>query len=195
MERLRRLVTLLAALTIMMFGLAVSPASAASPEGEVLSLINAERVVAGLAPLRLNVDLADDAEAQSRRMMERGALFHNPNLGTVTTGWDELNENVGVGGTVASLHAAFMASSSHRANILGNYDYVGVGVAAESDSKIWVTVVFMRALPRAPAPTDQPTPYASVKLVAPAHSGGATNPPHPRLQRIGRSSGARPFLR
>ena len=40
-----------------------------------------------------------------------------PNLGSVTTGWKALGENVGVGPDVSSLFDAFMGSSAHRSNI------------------------------------------------------------------------------
>ncbi|MCZ6630362.1 MAG: hypothetical protein O7D28_03330, partial [Actinobacteria bacterium] len=47
------------------------------------------------------------------------------------------------GGTVDSLHKAFMASAGHKANILGDYNYAGIGTAS-SDGVLYVTVVFMK---------------------------------------------------
>jgi hypothetical protein len=97
-------------------------------------------------------------------MMNQDHLHHNPNLASVTSGWEALAENVGVGPDVARLHEAFMESDGHRRNILGNYNYVGVGVVRESETKIWVTVVFMRGReglvspPEDPAPEPQPEP-------------------------------------
>jgi uncharacterized protein YkwD len=46
-----------------------------------------------------------------------------------------------------ALHSAFMNSSSHRGNILGDYNYVGVGVKTDAAGVYWVTVVFMKAAP------------------------------------------------
>jgi len=77
-------------------------------------------------------------------MRERGTIFHNPNLAAATSDWLGLGENVGVGASVGSLHEAFMRSPGHRDNILGDYNYVGVGVAEGSDNLLWVTVIFMR---------------------------------------------------
>ena len=37
-----------------------------------------------------------------------------------------------------------MASPSHRANILGDYNQVGIGVSVADDGRLWVTVVFMK---------------------------------------------------
>jgi hypothetical protein len=118
-------------------------ASSASLEAEMLTLINAERAANGLAPLAVYYDLVDDAQAHSILMKESAVLHHNPGLGSVTTGWHALGENVGVGPDTATLHDAFMASPGHAANVLGEYNYVGIGV--ESDGpRIWITVVFMR---------------------------------------------------
>ena len=49
-----------------------------------------------------------------------------------------------MGGDVAGLHQAFMASAGHRANILGDYNYVGVGTAFSADDYLYVTVIFMK---------------------------------------------------
>ncbi len=141
MRSMRR-VAIVAAAVAVLSTLPALPAMA-GPEGSFVSRINASRAASGLPPLAVHADLVDDARAHSNRMMADGSIYHNPNLGSVTTGWDRLGENVGVGPSVDQLHDAFMSSSGHRANILGDFNYVGVGVAVESDTKIWVTVVFM----------------------------------------------------
>ena len=50
---------------------------------------------------------------------------------SVTGVWQALGENVGVGLDANQLHDEFMASSGHRANILGDYNYVGIGTAVD----------------------------------------------------------------
>jgi hypothetical protein len=45
---------------------------------------------------------------------------------------------------VDAIHDAFMASSVHRAGILGNYEKVGIGTTWK-DGTLWVTEVFFRA--------------------------------------------------
>jgi len=113
-------------------------------EAELLRLTNASRAAEGLAPLLPYWDLQDDARAQVARMMASGGLFHNADLASVTaTTWTRLDENVGVGGSAASLQPAFMASPGHRANVLGAYDYVGVGADRGPSGRLWVAVVFM----------------------------------------------------
>ncbi|MFQ5967001.1 MAG: CAP domain-containing protein [Acidimicrobiia bacterium] len=167
--------TLAAAVTIVA---AAPPVSAAAEESGFVSRINSARAGAGLNPLDVYWDLTDDARVHTAEMVEAGEIFHSSNLGSVTSGWFALGENVGVGGDVAGLHEAFMSSSGHRANILGDYNYVGVGTAFSSDSYLYVTVIFMKGpdglvsasgdgqdppeeespAPPAPAPTEATAP-------------------------------------
>ncbi|MFV2001074.1 MAG: CAP domain-containing protein [Acidimicrobiia bacterium] len=145
MRRFKRIVTL--AVTATIFVAAFATPALAGAEGEFVSKINASRAAAGKAPLEVYWDLVDDARAQSAAMAAKGSIFHNPNLAGVTSGWESLAENVGVGLDVDSLHQGFMNSAGHRANILGDFNYVGVGVTVDDAGLMWVTVVFMKAEP------------------------------------------------
>ena len=116
-----------------------------SAELQFVDLINQERSQRGLRPLATNGDLVSGARFQADAIRDAGRLFHNPDLGSVTTGWTKMGENVGYGGTVSGLHVAFMNSPGHRANILDPaYTHVGVGVVVEG-SRIWVAEVFMQS--------------------------------------------------
>ena len=121
------------------------PGAWAAAEDSLLSKINQERGSRGLPALASHWDLVDDAEAHSQAMMASDDLHHNPNLGSVTTGWLSLGENVGVGPSVSSIHTAFMNSPPHRGNVLGDFTHVGIGAVRESDNRLWITVVFMKA--------------------------------------------------
>ncbi len=143
MRATRRYLILLAAASVFIALFAV-PAMA-GPAGQFISKINSSRSAAGLPPLQGYWDLADDARRHSNAMAERGELYHSGNLGSVTSGWTGLGENVGVGIDVSGLHQAFMNSSGHRRNILGNFNYVGVGVTVDDEGFMWVTVIFMKA--------------------------------------------------
>lgn len=121
---------------------AVDPVAA---EVQFVDLINRERTSRGLTPLATHSDLVAGARAQADAIRDAGSLFHNSDLGSLTTGWKKLGENVGFGGTVSGLHAAFMNSTGHRANILDPaYTHIGVGVVVDG-STIWVAQVFMQA--------------------------------------------------
>ena len=118
-------------------------------ESEFLRLINQRRAEQSLAPLAPYWDLVDDARDhslfQSRdRCADGERICHNSQLGSVTTSWFALGENVGVGYDVAGLDRAFWDSPVHRANVVGNYNYAGVGVVIRDDGTMFVTVVYMR---------------------------------------------------
>jgi hypothetical protein len=164
--------------TVLAVAVMAPAATAASHESESLALLNAERRAAGLAPLTMHSDLTDDALSWTRHMQNRGSLSHNPNLAAVTADWEKLGENVGLGTSIASLHDAFMASSGHRGNILGDYDSVGIAVIEETPSKLWITVVFMKTLDRAPAPSGEgdPEPYSDVQPVVDNDQPAAIEP-------------------
>ncbi|MFO7299551.1 MAG: CAP domain-containing protein [Actinomycetes bacterium] len=107
------------------------------------SLHNSARAEAGLHKLESRSDLVSYARNHTAKMAEAGKIFHSTNLGSATSGWVKLGENVGVGGSCESLHRAFMNSSGHRANILDpQYTGIGVGGGVGPDGRYYVTVVF-----------------------------------------------------
>lgn len=125
-------------------GVIALPAPAhAAPADDMVGLINSERRKAGVPALTVHSDLRIGAERQAKAIADAGSLFHNQNLGSVTTGWKRLGENVAFAGSVAQAHEALMNSKSHRDNILlPAYTHVGVGVV-ERGGTVWVAEVFM----------------------------------------------------
>ena len=132
-------VALIASLLSASVGLA---AASAGEETGFVDKVNEARTANGRALLQVHPVLADVARTHSNDMKSAGQLFHDPDLGSVITDWKVLAENVGVGPNVDSLFDAFMDSSPHRANILGPYSYIGIGVANDG-GVIWVTMIFM----------------------------------------------------
>jgi|GEM_PF-1950056 len=197
--RSSRRIIILVALTAMLVAVLAVPASA-GPAGQFISKINASRAANGLAPLEGYWDLADNARSHSNLMADRQELFHSSSLGSVTSGWDRLGENVGVGLDVSGLHQGFMNSSSHRRNILGDFNYAGVGVTVDDAGFMWVTVIFMKAAPglngggettttAPPATTTTKAPHfppevttttthapSSTTTTVPSSPGGSNNP-------------------
>lgn len=115
--------------------------------------INASRANAGLGGLTVNLALTRVARTWSDRMAADGDISHNPQVANQVEGdWTRLGENVGFSsrsGTtgaefVSRLHTAFMESPGHRANIMGDFNQVGVGVRMTGDT-MWVTVNFMKS--------------------------------------------------
>lgn len=137
------------ALVVALVPLGVSTVASADSgaESSFLSAINSARANAGLAPLQMDGSLRAHARAHTADMIAAGDYFHSTNgelQSAAGSGWTKLGENVGRGGSVSSLHNAFMNSSSHRANILGDYNYVGIGADWSDTGVLYVTVVFMK---------------------------------------------------
>jgi uncharacterized protein YkwD len=131
--------------------------AAADLEAQFVSAINSERSSRGLATLSVAGDLTSVARSHSQRMADQQNLHHNPNLGGAVSNWRKVGENVGKGPSVSKIHAAFMASSGHKANILdSDWTQVGVGVVVDGDGRIWVTEVFR--LPKGAEPKPEPKP-------------------------------------
>lgn len=138
---------LIAALAIFTMVVGPVPAVAAvdpgNAEAQFIDLINSERTSRGLNALSVDPELTAGARMQAAAIRDAGRLFHNPDLGSVTSGWSWIGENVGYGYDVSNLHQAFMNSSGHRANILrSGATHVGLGVVVDG-STVWVAEVFM----------------------------------------------------
>lgn len=126
--------------------IALQSSPSPSMDLEFVILLNAERVAAGLNELIPYEDLVDDAAFHTSEMLARGDIYHSSDLTKFTTGWQTIGENVGYGPNINKLHKAFMASPSHRANIMGDYDRVGIASEIDSNGRIYVTVLFMKTL-------------------------------------------------
>ena len=160
----------------LLFALAgASPASASA--GESLSLLNGARQSAGLAALSSSSDLDGVAQSWAQTMAADGQLRHNPSLSSAVGGWSAIAENVGTGGSVRAVHDALMGSSGHRANILGSYTQVGVGVA-NGNGAVWVVQVFRTPNGAPPAAAPAPAPVAA-PAPAPAPAPAAAPAPAP----------------
>jgi Cysteine-rich secretory protein family len=179
--RTARRTLVLAAITAVFVSAFAIPAMAA-PAGQFISKINSSRAAAGLGPLESYWDLTDDARSHSNLMADRGEIFHSSTLGSVTSVWEKLGENVGVGLDVDSLHTAFMNSPGHRGNILGDYNYVGVGVTEGADGFIWVTVIFMKAAPGLNGGTTSTTVAPTTTTTPPPPSPPPAAGPVPAAQ-------------
>jgi hypothetical protein len=146
-----------------------SPAAAdAALAGQFVSQVNGDRAQAGLPALTADPTVTSVAQQWADVLLQQGSLSHNPNLGSqLPQDWVRYGENVGMGPSVPSLEQAFMASPEHRANILGDYSMVGIGVDQRSDGTLFVTMDFMLPGGASTAscqdndPADHPTTSAS----------------------------------
>lgn len=115
--------------------------SVASFESEVVRLVNAERSMAGLAPLTQDWQLSRVARYKSQDMKDLGYFSHtSPTYGSpfemmksfgIT--YRTAGENIAKGySTPEAVVKAWMNSPGHRANILNSsYTHLGVGYVAQ----------------------------------------------------------------
>ena len=176
--------------TLGLAGAAAQTGSEVDAEAQFTARIASERQAAGRAPLAVEADLVAVARRHSARMVAAGRVYHNPALGDEVQNWVIVGENVGRGSTVDQVHAALMASSTHRGEIL-NERFTGVGVGVvQSGGSVWVTQVFRQATaapvpapqPAAPAPAEparSEVPAAAPPEVAPAPAPAAAPAPGP----------------
>ncbi len=82
------------------------------------------------------------------KMVNAGKISHNPNIAAQVSSkcggyWTIIGENVGVGYSSSGLFNAFMASPSHKANIVDSrFTRAGVGAYWSASGRLFVTQVF-----------------------------------------------------
>lgn len=107
--------------------------------------INGVRAQHGLPPLHFDAALSDSARAWSGEMAARRTLSHSRTLASTVVGpWTAIAENVGYGPHPPTIQDYFLSSAVHRANILGNYTRMGIGVVVDRTGTVWVTQRFVR---------------------------------------------------
>ena len=169
-----RWLSMILVVAVAIIGLGASAGADSGSEQGFLAEINASRAAAGLGPLKMDGGLQSHARKHTADMIAKGDIYHSTSAelkAAAGSGWTKLGENVGRGGTVSSLHNAFMNSSAHKKNILGDYNFAGIGTDT-SDGVLYVTVVFMKkgdssappattSTTAAPAPKDEGTSKAT----------------------------------
>lgn len=161
---------LVAALLMAVTALVLAPtvSASASESGSIHSFINQARAAAGLAPLTRNAPLDQVAANWANQLAASGQLAHNPGYSAqIPGGWTNVGENVAQGQpTGAAMHDAWMASSGHRANILGAFTDVGIAFIAVGGTTWGVEVFAAYPGAAAPAPVAQavaPAPPAAAQ--------------------------------
>lgn len=168
------LVALIVALIVPLAMAGSAGATVVDDERAFHELVNYARGQNGLAGLTRDSAADSVARTWTASMIRSGTLSHNPNLVAeverdVTLQWSRLGENVGVGWDVWSLHNAFMNSPGHRANVLGDYNRVGIGALRGGDGRLWVTFVFIKGPAISPAsivPASTFIPFADAASFA-----------------------------
>jgi uncharacterized protein YkwD len=163
--RRRRLGLLAAALLgIAIVGAACDPAPPPPPppppacpgpdhpvESVVYNRVNADRQAAGLNVLAWDSQLACNAQHWANTMAGSGNFSHQDLNGVIrSAGYENfasLGENILVGPNSLdgnTIQNSWMNSPGHRANIMGWFDSVGIGIGFGADGRLWATQEFGR---------------------------------------------------
>jgi uncharacterized protein YkwD len=134
---------------------APAPGCPAGPSDATVTMVfnrtNGDRAAHGLGALVWNPRLACLATEWSGYMAGTHDFRHRDlNAAIASPGYEDyasLGENILVGpGNIDGnqMQNAWLTSPGHYANIMGNYDSVGIGYARGDDGRIWVTANFAR---------------------------------------------------
>jgi len=126
--------------------------STATMNADIINGVNAYRKTKGLPPLRLLAIASSEAARHSSNMAskrvgfshagfeQRALAIANELHGTSATG-----ENIAFGKmTAKQVIDAWLKSPDHRANIEGNFNYTGVGVAKDAKGVVYYTQLFVK---------------------------------------------------
>jgi hypothetical protein len=173
----------LVAVALLVVGALWSPSAGAVPdpgaaEAEFVARINQLRASKGLGALSVDGELTTLSRQWASTMAGHGRIFHASQLSAgVTSNWQKLGENVGVGGDVATLFQAFVDSPSHYDNLIDPaYTRVGVGVVVSGD-RIFTTHRFMGLAPAPPPPPPPPPPTTAAPTTVPPTTVPPTTAP------------------
>jgi cysteine-rich secretory family protein len=152
---------------------AAAPASAGDPRAEarLLQLLNQARASANLPALTFDGALAARAREHALGMANAGKLFHRALSELPQNCSASRAENVGRAASPDVVHELFMQDPSHRAEVLGPFNKVGIGIAVVGPF-VYVTQDFCvagsAAAPAPPAPRPKPKPVVPPKPKVPA---------------------------
>jgi uncharacterized protein YkwD len=131
---------------LVILGLVVGLASACIPlesdEQYLYDRTNELRAQNGLPPVLIYDELTTRARELAQQLASRKVLEHS-DLHQIPFKWAIAGENIGRGTDIKTITDLFMASPSHRANILNpRFQSQSVGIARASDGTIYVVALF-----------------------------------------------------
>jgi len=168
----RRLLATTLALVMLCLLLPVSTAQAAVNAQSILSLHNQARSVNNLPGLSIDNRLTTAAQGKANDMLAKDYFAHTSPEGLTPWYWIrdyggyaylEAGENLAIDYfDSAEAHAAWMASPTHRSNILDpGYHHIGIGIASgnyQGRETTLIAVMFGRSSAQPAAEPPQPPP-------------------------------------
>lgn len=116
-------------------------------QNAALAVVNASRSSQGKGALKGHSQAMAKAQAWAEHMARTGVVEHTGGGVTVDpsgiSNWCKIGENVGWGASIELIQKEFMDSSIHRANMLGDFTHVGLGVAVKN-GHTYVVQIFVK---------------------------------------------------
>lgn len=138
------------AIFLLVFSSFVAPGTH-SLDNEVLAFTNKFRKSHNKPPLTLRDDLSEIARKHSQDMANGRKSFGHDGFKQRSTQVKRLfqsctlAENVAYGATSGKeVVDQWISSSPHRKNLLGDYNYIGIGIASDRRGRIYYTQIFVR---------------------------------------------------
>ncbi len=110
----------------------------------IFQYANSARSAAGVGTLKWSSSLAGYAKNWAKRLGDSGDLGHSDFGSLLGTTWGTVGENVAMGHlNPTAMHKGWMASSSHKANIINaDFTHVGTAVWVDASGTTWGVQVF-----------------------------------------------------
>ena len=110
---------MVALVAVILLGGALSSCESNKAEVDaVREAVNQSRAEVGLPALQENLLLDIKADRWAQGMRNACRIWHSRLADGAPQNWTKLGENVGMGGSIAQVHQAYLNSPGHRANIL-----------------------------------------------------------------------------
>ncbi|WP_394278719.1 CAP domain-containing protein [Microbacterium sp.] len=125
--------------------LTVAPLTTAEPAAAAAASTSCTGTTQAAVQKRILTDVnAARAKAGKGAMTLNGDINRVQYSAQIPAGWRGAAENVAYGYSPSAVTAGWMDSPGHRANILGAYNRIGIGVACDSNGRAYYTQVFGR---------------------------------------------------
>lgn len=124
----------------------VPPSALIQVRADVVRAMNVERWAKGLGALRENPQADDVAQSWAEGMAATNTLSHGLFANRITAAFGQVaaSEDIADGQVSAQqVVAGWLNSPPHRANIMGNYNAVGIGIAATDQGVLFWCAVFV----------------------------------------------------
>ena len=140
-----------------------------SDEATFVARINSLRATKGLSGLAVDAGLTSKARAWAQTMADKNTIWHSVLSDGITADWQRLGENVGMGGSVEGIDAAFVNSPHHYENLVDpNFGSIGIGVVRGAGGVIFVAEEFLQLRTAAVTPVARAVPVSAAVVKAPA---------------------------